>query len=88
MGYQEIWYHIIFNLNIGGKFTRKSIFLSGGHNTIPPISITYSSIVTHENVEIAFLISDRDDIDIIEVNIGNIYINAPCRKNIYTIVGA
>ena len=45
-GYQEICCHIIFNMNMDKQFTRKACYVAGGHNTDPPSSITYSSIVS------------------------------------------
>ena len=44
-GYQEIDLHIIFDINIGENFRRKSRLVSGGHRTKSLSSITYSSVV-------------------------------------------
>ena len=54
-----------------GKFTCKSRLVEGVHNTEPPFSITYSSVVTMESGIIAFLISSLNDLDICPFNIGN-----------------
>ena len=32
--------HMIFDIKMDGKFTRKSRLLSGGHKTAPPLYIT------------------------------------------------
>ena len=55
-GYEHIKVHMIFDIKMGGEFTRKSILLANVHTTAPPSSITYSSIVSKESVRIAFII--------------------------------
>ena len=35
--------HMIFNIIMDGKFTRKTRLVAGGHKMAPPSSITYSS---------------------------------------------
>ena len=45
-GYEHINVHMIFDINMNGKFTRKSILVSDGHTTAPPSSIKYSNVVS------------------------------------------
>ena len=45
-GYENVGVHMIFDINIDGKFTRKSILLSDGYTTAPTSSTTYSSSVS------------------------------------------
>ena len=61
---------------------RKAQFVAGGHMTEPPASITYSSVVSCDSMRLAFLLAALNDLDIIACNIGNAYLNAPCRENI------
>ena len=44
-GFQYIGCHVIFDIKMGGNFTRNSRIFAGGYTTDPPASITYSSVV-------------------------------------------
>lgn len=77
-GFQNIECHIIFDVKI--DFSRKARFVAGGHMTEAPASLTYSSVVSRDSVKIAFLYGALNDLDIMACNIGNAYLNAPCRK--------
>ena len=35
-GYEHVNVHMIFDINMDGKFTRKAILVAGGHKTAPP----------------------------------------------------
>ncbi|GFH48999.1 Blackbeard [Chaetoceros tenuissimus] len=45
-GYKGIPCHMIFDIKMNGKFTRKARRVAGGHVTDPPSAITYSSGVS------------------------------------------
>jgi hypothetical protein len=74
--------HMIFNIKM--DFTWKARFVAGSHITDPPASITYSSVVAHDSVHLAFLIAALSDFDILSVDIGNAYLNAPTKKKVHT----
>ena len=76
-GYQEIGYHMIFDIKMDVNFTRKARFVAGGHTTDPPASITYSSVVSRDSVRIAFMLAALNDLDVFAADIGNAYLNAP-----------
>jgi hypothetical protein len=69
-------------------FTRKARFVAGGHMTVPPNSLTYSSVVSRESVKIAFLITALNGLDLMSCDIGNAYLNAKCREKIWFVAGA
>ena len=73
-GFQEIKCHIVFDVKM--DFTRKARFVAGGHTTVPPNSLTYSSVVSRESVKIAFLIAALNGLDLMSCDIGNAYLNA------------
>ena len=52
VGYQEILFHMIFDIKMDGGFTHKARYVAGDHTTNPPSSIMYSSIVykVHQKV--------------------------------------
>ena len=83
--FQEIKCHIIFDVKM--DFTRKARFVAGGHMTEAPSSLTYSSVVSRDSVKIAFLLAALNDLDIMACDIGNAYLNAPCREKIWFEAG-
>ncbi len=85
-GYQEIQCHIVFDVKI--DFSRKACFVAGGHMTVTLNTLTYSSVVSRDSVKIAFLITALNNIDIMACNVGNAYLNAPCREWIWFVAGA
>ena len=87
VGYQEIKCHMIFDVKMYGNLTRKARFVAGGHTTDPPSSITYSSVVARDSVRIAFTVDSINDLNIWVCDIGNAYLNAPCREKIWKKAG-
>lgn len=85
VGYQKIMCHMIFDVKL--DFTRKARFVAGGHTTDPPACTTYASVVSRESVRLAFLLAALNDLDVLSADIGNAYLNAPCREKIYTLAG-
>jgi hypothetical protein len=85
VGFQEIKCHMIFEIKM--DLTRKARFVAGGHMTEPPASITYSSVVSHDSVRLAFLLAALNGLDIVACDIGIAYLNAPCREKIWFVAG-
>lgn len=76
--YKQIQYHMIFDVQI--DFTQTARFMAGSHMTNPPSSITYFSVMLTKSMRITFTIVALNDLDVLCANIGNAYLNAPCRK--------
>ena len=85
IGFQEIKCHMIFDVKM--DLTRKARFVAGGHLTETPASITYSSVVSRDSVRLAFLIAALNDLKILACDVGNAYLNAPCREKVWFIAG-
>ena len=51
--------------------------------TEAPSSITYSSVVSRDSVCLAFVLAALNDLDVMMCDIGNAYLNAPCREKIW-----
>ena len=68
-------------------FTRKARFVAWGHLTDAPSSVTYSSVVSHDSVRIAFLVAALNGLDVMACDIGNAYLSAPCRKKVWFVGG-
>ncbi len=87
-GYSFCSTHMIFDVKMDGSFTRKARLVADGHKTKPPTSITYSSVVSRDSVRIALTIASLNSLEISACDIGNAYLNAPCREKLWTIVGS
>ena len=74
-GYEHVNVHMMFDIKMDVKFTRKEILMDDGHKTAPPPSITYSSVVSKESVRIEFLLTSLNELDIFVCDIGNAYLN-------------
>ena len=85
-GYQHITYHVIFDMKMG--FTWKSIFVDNGSKTEVPVYLTYSIVVSRDIVRLAFLIAALNYLDLMACDIGNEYINAPCKEKIWFNLGS
>ena len=55
--------------------------------TKAPPSITYSSVVSHESVHLAFLIAALNGVNILSCNLENAYLNAKCHERIWIKAG-
>ena len=85
--YEHVNLHIIFDINMDGKFTKKERLVANGHTTAPPSSIKCSSVVSRESVRIACLPASLNDLDIFACDIGNSYLNSKCREKLWTESG-
>ena len=72
---------MVFDVKI--DFTHKTCFMASGHVTDTPETITYSSIVSRDSVRIALLIAELNGLDVLSFDIGNAYLNAPCRERVW-----
>ena len=87
IGFQQITYHMILNIKLGENLRRKARLVGGGHHTVAPASITYSSVVSRDFVRIALAVAAMNDLDILACNIQNAYLTAKCQEKIWTIAG-
>ena len=55
--YEHFNVHMIFDIKMNGKFTRKEKLVAEGHTITPSSSITYSSVVSRESGSIAFILA-------------------------------
>ena len=68
-------------------FSRKFRTVSNGSTAEAPLNLTYYSVVSRDSVSIAFLISDLNDLYVMACDLGNVYLNAPCREKIWFVDG-
>ena len=84
--YQEVKFHIIFDIKMGENFRRKARMVAGGHTTATPAVLTYSSFVSRDSVHIALTIAALNDLSVLSCDIQNAYLTATCREKIWTRV--
>ena len=86
IGSKRIPYHMIFDVKF--DLTRKARLVAGGHRAPHvPAHTTYSTVASRESVRILFLLAALNEVSIQTADIGNAYLNAPCREKVHVIVG-
>ena len=78
-GYQQIKYHMIFDIKLGKDFRRKAQLVGGGHMTTSPSSTTFLSVMSRYSVRIALTIAALNNLDILACDIQTVYLTAICR---------
>ena len=78
---------MIFDIKLGKHFRRKEQIVGGGHTATESSSITFSSVVSSDSVNIDLTIVALNYIDILACDIQNTYLTSLCRKKIWTFVG-
>ena len=86
-GYQQIKCHMIFDVKMGENFRHKARFVTGGHTTKTPMSLTYSSVVSRDSVRIILLTVALNGLQVMACDIQNAYLTANCHEKIWTYAG-
>lgn len=85
-GSKQIPYHIIFDVKF--NLARKARLVAGGHkNKGVPAYATYSSVASRDSVRICLMLAALNDLDVLMADIGNAYLNAPCRERVHVRCG-
>ena len=85
-GYQEIPCHLIFTIKME-DFRRKARYITGGHRTEAPATLTYASVVSRDTVHIALTLAALNGLEVKTSDIQNAYLTAPCAEKIWTRLG-
>ncbi len=86
IGYQKIPCHMIFDVKME-DFRQKAQLVAGGHQTQAPATITYASVVSRETVRLALTFASLKDLEVKVGNVLNVYITAPVKEKVWTILG-
>ena len=73
---------MIFYVIMGKNFCCKVRFITNVHNTEAPSSITYSTVVSREYISICITIAALNNVDVIEGDVENSHLSAPCRDRV------
>ena len=66
---------------------RKAIYVAGGHLTDHPLYVTYTSVIGHDSVLLAFINTWLKILYILAGDIQSAYLNAPTREKIFFYAG-
>ena len=86
-GYQQIKCHMIFDVKMGEIVRHNTRFVTGGHTTETPTSLTYSSVVSRDSFRIILLTAALNGLQVMACDIQNAYLTANCREKIWTYAG-
>ena len=86
-GFQEIKCHTSFDVKIGETFCRKAQLVAGGHTADAPATLTYSSVLSHNSIQIALTIAALNEVEVMACDIQNAYLTADCREKNWTRAG-
>ena len=94
-GHSYVDLMMIFDIEL--DFTRKVRLVARGSLVEPPVTLTYSSVVSRKRkrkrervcvcVRITFLIAALNDLDTVMFDIGNAYLNTKTTEKLYTYAG-
>ena len=79
--YTEITCHLIFEVKF--DLRRKARYIAGGHLTELLSTMTYSSVVSRESIQISFLVTALNGLDVLAADIQNAYLNAPTEERVW-----
>ena len=79
-GYQEVSFHIIFDVMMGENFRHKDQMLAGVHKTTTESSLTYSSMVSRDSAWMALTIYVLNDLMVLVCDIHNSYLTEKYRE--------
>ena len=85
-GYQDITCNVIFDLKM--NITLNYRFVDNGNKNEAPVALTNSSVISRDSIRLEFLIAALNDLYVMACDIRNVYLNAPCKENIWFKVGA
>ena len=73
----EITAYTIFDIRLWEDFCRKSRFVGDGYKVDAPSSITYSSVVSRDSVQIIVTITVLNKLELLGANIQYAFLTAP-----------
>ena len=79
---------MIFDINMGGKLTRKERLVADGNITDAPALITKLSVVSRDSVRIGLTIASLNGLEVFACDISNQYLNGTCRNKLWNLAGA
>ena len=85
MNFQRIRVHFVFAVKHDGR--RKARLVAGGHMTKTPIDSVYSGVVSIRSLRIVIFLAELNDLQLLQADIGNAYLEAKTKEMVYFIAG-
>ena len=73
--------HLIFEVKLSENFRRKARFITDGHRTKAPKSLSYSMEVSRDSVRIAFLLAALNNLQVVSCDIKMYTLMHPVVRN-------
>ena len=86
-GFKERIAHLVFDIKLHGKFTRKARFVANISMIDTPAALTYSSEVSRESVRIVLTYAALNGLAILGCDVSNAYIEAPYKEKFWIEAG-
>eukprot|EP00986_Skeletonema_menzelii_P007778 scaffold3101_cov93-Skeletonema_menzelii.AAC.1 len=84
-GYKKITLHMVYACKHDGR--RKARVVAGGHLTDPPLESVYSGVVSLRGIRIIVFLSELNDLEVWQTDIGNAFLEAKTTEKVYVITG-
>ena len=78
--------HLVFYVKM--YFTRKARWVKDGHRSPDPTTSAYTSVVSHESVRVGLTYVALMDLDVMEADIQNAYLQVPSSEKYFIVCGA
>jgi hypothetical protein len=86
-GYQEITGHLVFDVKLGENFRRKARYCADGHKTTSRASVTYSTVVSRDSVQIILTVAALNDLEVLGADVYNAFLTAPPKEKVRPAAG-
>ena len=84
-GYKQIKVHLVFDVKHNGR--HKARLVADGHLTDVPLESVYSEVVSIRGIRIMSFLSDLNDLELWQTDIGNAYLEAETSKKNCILTG-
>ena len=85
-GYKQITLNMVYACKHDGR--RKARIVAGGHLTDDPIESVYSGVVSLRGIRLVVFLSELNEMDVYQTDIGNAFLEAKTSEKVYVIAGA
>lgn len=84
-GYKKITLHLVYACKHDGR--RKARIVAGGHLTDPPLESVYSGVVSLRGIRMIVFLSELNNLEVWQTDIGNAFLEAKTTEKVYVIAG-
>ncbi|KAL7490750.1 hypothetical protein ACHAWT_000281, partial [Skeletonema menzelii] len=85
-GYKKIPLHLVYACKHDGR--RKARIVAGGHLTDTPLESVYSGVVSLRGIRLMVFLSELNNLQVYQTDIGNAFLEARTTEKVYVIAGS